>query len=85
MEIADNALICFRCGHATTEPRIKPPDTRRHPSPFRPSLLALLVLIIAAVFLAVVTRDETPRILSSIVAALAAVLLVWRFVQVRRR
>ena len=24
-EIADKALICFRCGHATTEPRIKPP------------------------------------------------------------
>jgi len=24
-EIADKALICYRCGHATTEPRIKPP------------------------------------------------------------
>jgi hypothetical protein len=84
VEIADNALICFRCGHATTEPRIKPPDTRRRPSPFRPSLLALLVLVIAAVFVATVTHDDTPRILSGVVAALAAVLLVWRFVQLRR-
>jgi hypothetical protein len=84
VEIADNALICFRCGHATTEPRIKPPDTRRRPGPLRPSLLALLVLVIAATFLAVVTRDETPRILSGIIAVLAAVLLVWRFLQVRR-
>jgi hypothetical protein len=25
-EIADKALICYRCGHATTEPRVKPPD-----------------------------------------------------------
>ena len=25
-EIADKALICYRCGQATTEPRIKPPD-----------------------------------------------------------
>ena len=25
-EIADKALICYRCGHATTEPRIKPPS-----------------------------------------------------------
>jgi len=25
-EIADKALICYRCGNATTEPRIKPPD-----------------------------------------------------------
>ena len=24
-EIADKALICYRCGNATTEPRIKPP------------------------------------------------------------
>ena len=24
-EIAEKALICFRCGHATTEPRVKPP------------------------------------------------------------
>jgi hypothetical protein len=24
-DIADNALICYRCGRATTEPRVKPP------------------------------------------------------------
>ena len=26
-EIADKALICYRCGHATTEPRVRPPST----------------------------------------------------------
>jgi hypothetical protein len=25
-EIADKALICYRCGRATTDPRITPPD-----------------------------------------------------------
>ena len=25
-EIADNALICYRCGRATTDPKVKPPD-----------------------------------------------------------
>jgi uncharacterized membrane protein YvbJ len=25
-EIAANALICYRCGSATAEPRIKPPE-----------------------------------------------------------
>jgi hypothetical protein len=25
-EIADKALICYRCGDATTEPRVKPPS-----------------------------------------------------------
>jgi hypothetical protein len=26
-EIADKALICYRCGRATTEPRVTPPPT----------------------------------------------------------
>ena len=25
-QIADNALICYRCGRATTEPKVKPPS-----------------------------------------------------------
>jgi len=28
IEIADNALICYRCGTATAEPRIPPPAAR---------------------------------------------------------
>ena len=28
-EIAANALICYKCGTATTEPKIKPPAARR--------------------------------------------------------
>jgi hypothetical protein len=27
-EIAANALICYKCGTATTEPKIKPPSRR---------------------------------------------------------
>jgi hypothetical protein len=54
-EIADKALICFRCGHATTEPRIKPPADgpifdrpRRSPLP----MVAVVVLIVLALLLA---------------------------------
>jgi len=25
-QIADNALICFRCGRATSDPKVKPPS-----------------------------------------------------------
>ena len=25
-QIADNALICYRCGRATTDPKVKPPS-----------------------------------------------------------
>ena len=31
-EIAANALICYKCGTATEEPRIKPPAARRRGS-----------------------------------------------------
>ncbi len=31
-EIADKALICYRCGRATTDRRVAPPPARRGPS-----------------------------------------------------
>ncbi|MEP7118715.1 MAG: hypothetical protein ABI880_14095 [Acidobacteriota bacterium] len=31
-EIADKAIICFRCGRATTDARVAPPPLRRGPS-----------------------------------------------------
>ena len=50
-EIADKALICYRCGNATTEPRIKPPDDgplfnrpRRSPLP----MVVIVILIVLA-------------------------------------
>jgi hypothetical protein len=44
-EIADNALICYRCGTATQEARIKPPAPRRGMS--RATLAGLIVLGLA--------------------------------------
>lgn len=55
-EIADKALICYRCGRSTTEPRIAPPsggslfEHRRRSR--RPMIAVVLILIIAAIFLA---------------------------------
>jgi len=51
-EIADKALICYRCGQATAEPRVRPPVeqsifVKRGRSKL-PWLLALLVLLILA-------------------------------------
>lgn len=45
-EIAVNALICFRCGTATAEPRIPPPAARRQGA--RPWLVPLLAAAAAA-------------------------------------
>ena len=48
-EIAANALICYKCGTATAEPRITPPTSGPRRSPFSLAALVLLGLVLAAV------------------------------------
>jgi uncharacterized membrane protein YvbJ len=53
-EIADKALICYRCGNATTEPRIKPPSEGplfERPRRRRLPVVVIIVLIVLAVLL----------------------------------
>ncbi|MEO8680764.1 MAG: zinc ribbon domain-containing protein [Vicinamibacterales bacterium] len=50
-EIAANALICYKCGTATTEPRIPPPSAARRRSPGR-----VMVLIVLAVAVTLIVR-----------------------------
>jgi predicted nucleic acid-binding Zn ribbon protein len=57
-EIADKALICYKCGNATTEPRIKPPDEgpilgrpRRRRKPYYVAIIVLLVLVLIAIWM----------------------------------
>ena len=59
-EIADKALICYRCGHATTEPRVKPPASgpllnrpRRKRLPMAAIVLGLLILLVLGLWLLV--------------------------------
>ena len=54
-EIADKALICYRCGNATTEPRIKPPaegSLFERPRRSRRPIVAIVILIILALIVA---------------------------------
>ena len=54
-QIAEKALICYRCGNATTEPRIKPPDDVslfERPRRSRLPLVAIVVLILLAIIAA---------------------------------
>ena len=54
-EIADKALICYRCGKATTAPRITPPAERslfERPRKSRWPLVVVVIVIIALVILA---------------------------------
>ena len=44
-EIAVNALICYKCGTATAEPRVKPPAAR--PPRSRTMIIGLVLLGLA--------------------------------------
>jgi len=46
-EIADKAIICYRCGAATTDPVRKPVPLRRRRRAL-PALLVLIVLLLLA-------------------------------------
>ena len=49
-EIADKAIVCYRCGAGTTDPVRKPAEIRRRRSPLVPALLVLIVLAVLAWF-----------------------------------
>ncbi len=50
-----------------------------------PALLALIVLVVAGLFMGQAVQGEVPRDVGYVLAALAAVAIVWRVVAARRR
>ena len=52
IEIADKALICYRCGTATTEAKFKPAAAKRRSSSLLlvGSILAIAVLLIVTLY-----------------------------------
>jgi hypothetical protein len=57
-EIAERALICYRCGRATADPRVKPPAEgsifdrpRRRRGPMATAITILLLALIILWFL----------------------------------
>ena len=86
-DIADKALICYRCGMATAEPQFKPPAGARRRSSVASlvaSALALALLVLVALYLGRLPTGGTPRLLSWVIAALAVAILGLR-VYARRR
>ena len=85
-EIADKALICYRCGAATTEPVFAPPAAARARSKATlvTSLLALALMVLAALFLTRTSPDGTPRLVTWVVAGVAVAIVVLRAYARRR-
>jgi hypothetical protein len=82
-EIADKALVCYRCGHATFEPQVRPGQAPKRQSGLA-GAAALLVLILGALYMGQAAAGEAPRLLSWVVAGLAAIFLAWHFWRRRR-
>ncbi len=83
-EIADKALICYRCGKATFEARRAP---AKPAAPGRQLILvvAMIVLILAAVFLGQVQTGTVPDWVRYTVMVLAVIVLAYRVLLRRRR
>jgi hypothetical protein len=84
-EIADKALICYRCGAATSEPKYRPPAARRSGLSRTTLGLALLLALLLVVYVARAAFGETETPIGWAVAVLAAALLALRVVARRRR
>ncbi len=82
-EIADKALICYRCGASTFVPPERTAGARPTRARLLPTVLALVVLVIAALFMGRAALGETPRVLGWVLLALVAVIVVARYL--RRR
>ncbi len=85
-EIADKAIVCYRCGTSTTEPVFAPPASTRRGSraALVTSLLALVLMVAAALFLTRSSPDGTPRLVTWVFAGVAVVIVVLRAYARRR-
>lgn len=85
-EISDKALVCFKCGTATTEPVYAPPGPQRarSASTLFVSLAALILMVVAAFFLTRSSPDSTPRLVTWVFAGIAVVIVILRAYARRR-
>jgi hypothetical protein len=85
-EIADKAIVCYRCGTATTDPVRAPAKLRRRPSPLL-SFAVAAILVLLALYLGQASRfaggDGRWQAVAGVLAGAAVVILVLRIV--RRR
>jgi uncharacterized membrane protein YvbJ len=84
-EIADKAIICYRCGAGTTDPVRQPAQVRRR-SPFL-GLVIILVLLVLALYMGQASRTvPEPGMYQTIAGVcVGAALFILIFRIVRRR
>ena len=88
-EIADKAIVCYRCGTGTTEPLRQPAAVQRRRSRLLP-LVALVLLVLFGLYLGqagqmVLPPDSRYGIAAEICIGVAIVVLIIRMARRRRR
>jgi len=84
-EIADKAIVCYRCGTSTTEPVRKPAEIRPKRRQLLP-LAALILLVLAGLYLGQAGQTTIPpdyRLPAEVVLGVVMVVVVLRMI--RRR
>ena len=87
-EIADKALICYKCGAPTTEAKYQPaqisPSGRSSRSGQLATVLALAMLIVAALYMGRASAGDTPRYVTWIAVGVAVLVVALRAYARRR-
>jgi hypothetical protein len=85
-EIADKALICYKCGTATTEAKYQPaPLPRvRSRSTLVPTVIALAILVGAALYVERVSTTGSSQWVTYVAVAAAVIIIVIRAYARRR-
>lgn len=85
-EIADKAIVCFRCGASTTDPVRKAVTVKRRRSPLL-SAVVIVVLLLIALYLGQASRTaanpELPQLAAGLALGAAIAVLLLRIL--RRR
>ena len=79
-EIADKAIVCYKCGTATTEAKFKAPAARpsRSGTDRLVNILAIVLLALSALYMARVATVGAPDGLRWVILVLAVVVVAYR-------
>lgn len=85
-EIADKALICYKCGAPTTDAKYQPAEIRSRGSRsgLLATVLALALLVVLALFMGRASAGDTPHYVTWIAVAVAVLVVALRAYARRR-
>lgn len=86
-EIADKAIVCYRCGVGTTEPVRQPAALKRRRTPLL-SLVTVVLLLLLALYMGQASRTAADpgrlQTIAGVLAGAAILVLILRVVRRRR-